>query len=40
MIITVDSDASAIAEANTRAGNMGAELWAGDRIIRNFAPKH
>ena len=28
-----------IAEANKRVGNMGAELWAGDRIIRNFLPK-
>lgn len=39
-IITADSDASAIAEAHKRVGDMGAELWAADRIVRNFAPKH
>jgi hypothetical protein len=40
MIISADSDAAAIAEANRRIGNMGAELWAGDRIVKEFAAKH
>jgi hypothetical protein len=40
MIIRAESDEAAIAEANKRVGNMGAELWAGDRIVKKFAPKH
>ena len=40
MNITADSDDTAIAEAAKLVGNMGAESWAGDLIIRNFASKH
>jgi hypothetical protein len=40
MIITADSDDAAIVEAYKRVGNIGAELWAGDHIIKEFAPKH
>jgi hypothetical protein len=40
MIIVADSDDAAIAEADKRIGNLGAELWAGDHIIKEFASKH
>jgi len=40
MIIRADSDGGAIAEADKRVGNLRAELWAGDRIVKKFAPKH
>jgi len=40
MSLTADSDDAAIAEANKRFRNVGAELWAGDHIIKEFAPKH
>src|SRR5262249_34665636 len=40
MIIRADSEDAAVAEANKRVGKMGAELWAGDRIVKRFAPKH
>jgi hypothetical protein len=40
MIITADSDDAAIAEADKRVGNIGAELWDRQHIIKEFAPKH
>jgi hypothetical protein len=39
IIITADSDNAAIAAANKRVVDLGAELWDRHHIIKEFAPK-